>query len=233
MSQSWTSGYVADIAYIEGFYIQQSPARMALACLSGNVAVDLPEPDDPACYLELGCGVGIGALLTAASNPGWQVTAIDYNPAHIAMGASLARAARLDNIRFVEADLSQLAGTAEAEAIPAADFVSMHGMWSWVSSEVRAGHCPVAGRQDASRRHGASQLQRPAGLAGRRRDAEAHLRGRHPLRRPQRPAGPGRTGPGARHQGGRRQISHREHLRQRPHRHHHRHVAANTCRTNI
>ena len=57
MNQSWTSGYVADIAYIEGFYVQQSPARMALACLFGNVAVDLPEPDDPACYLELGCGL--------------------------------------------------------------------------------------------------------------------------------------------------------------------------------
>ena len=104
MSQSWTGGYVADITYTEGFYVQQSPARMALACLSGNVAVDLPEPDDAACYLELGCGCGIGALLTAASNPGWQVTAIDYNPAHIAIGMSLARAARLDNIRFLEAD---------------------------------------------------------------------------------------------------------------------------------
>jgi hypothetical protein len=42
MSQSWNSGYVADVAYVEGFYIQQSPARMALACLSGNVAIDLP-----------------------------------------------------------------------------------------------------------------------------------------------------------------------------------------------
>src|SRR5258707_6481756 len=139
MSQSWTSGYVADIAYIEGFYIQQSPARMALACLSGNVAVDLPEPEDAACYLELGCGCGIGALLTAASNPAWQVTAIDYNPAHIAIGMSLAKAARLDNIRFLEADISQLAGTAAAEAIPAADFVSLHGMGSWVSGDVRAG----------------------------------------------------------------------------------------------
>ena len=139
MSQSWNSGYVADIAYVEGFYVQQSPARMALACLCGNVAVDLPEPDDQASYLELGCGVGIGALLTAASNPGWQVTAIDYNPAHIAIASGLARAARLDNIRFVEADLSQLAGTAAADAIPAADFVSLHGMWSWVSNDVRAG----------------------------------------------------------------------------------------------
>jgi SAM-dependent methyltransferase len=139
MTQSWTSGYVADVAYIEGFYVQQSPARMALAGLFGNVAVDLPEPQDAASYLELGCGCGIGALLTAASNPGWQVTAIDYNPAHIAIGTGIARAARLDNIRFLEADLSQLATSAEADAIPTADFVTMHGLWSWVSSGVRAG----------------------------------------------------------------------------------------------
>ena len=139
MIAPWTSGYVADIAYIEGFYVQQSPARMALACLFGNVAADLPGPDDDVCYLELGCGIGIGALLTAASNPGWQVTAIDYNPAHIAMATGLARAAHLDNIHFIEADLSTLAGSAEAAAIPKADFVSMHGLWSWVSADVRAG----------------------------------------------------------------------------------------------
>jgi len=139
MTQSWSSGYVTDIAYLEGFYVQQSPARMALACLFGNVAAELPQPDDDATYLELGCGAGIGALLTAASNPGWQVTAIDYNPAHIAIGAGLARAARLDNIRFMEADLEQLATSSQADAIPPADFVSMHGLWSWVSNEVRAG----------------------------------------------------------------------------------------------
>lgn len=139
MSASWSSGYVADIAYTEGFYVQQSPARLALACLFGNVATDLPEQDDAATYLELGCGMGIGALLTAASNPGWQVTAVDYNPAHIAIGAGLARAARLDNIHFIEADLAQLATSNQADSIPQADFVSMHGLWSWVSKEVRGG----------------------------------------------------------------------------------------------
>jgi hypothetical protein len=139
MTQSWNSGYVTDISYIEGFYVQQSPARMVLACLLGNVAADLPKPDDEAHYLELGCGIGVGALVTAASNPGWQVTAIDYNPAHIAIGASLARAARLDNIHFMEADLAQLATSRQADAIPQADFVSMHGLWSWVSNDVRAG----------------------------------------------------------------------------------------------
>lgn len=139
MSASWSGGYVADIAYIEGFYIQQSPARLALACLFGNVAADMPEQDDDASYLELGCGIGIGALLTAAANPGWQVTAVDYNPAHVAIAAGLARAARLENIRFIEADLAQLATTAHADAIPQADYVSMHGLWSWVSKDVRAG----------------------------------------------------------------------------------------------
>ncbi len=139
MSQSWTGGYVADVAYIEGFYVQQAPVRMALACLLGNVAVDLAEPDDEACYLELGCGCGLGALLIAASNPGWNVTAIDYNPAHIAIGEGIARAARIGNIRFLEADLSQLAGSAMAASIPPAHYVSMHGLWSWVSNDVRAG----------------------------------------------------------------------------------------------
>jgi SAM-dependent methyltransferase len=139
MTQSWTGGYVADVAYVEGFYIQQSPSRMALACLLGNVAIDLAEPEDEACYLELGCGCGISALLIAASNPGWNVTAIDYNPAHIAIGEGIARAAGIGNIRFLEADLSQLAGSALAESIPPAHYVSMHGLWSWVGADVRAG----------------------------------------------------------------------------------------------
>ena len=39
----------------------------------------------------------------------------------------------------MEADLSQLAGSAEAAAIPAANFVSLHGLWSWVGPDVRAG----------------------------------------------------------------------------------------------
>ena len=139
MTSSWTSGYVADVTYIEGFYSQQSPARMALACLIGGVSAEIARPDDPVHYLELGCGIGIGALLIAAANPGWQITAIDYNPAHIAIGTSLARAAKLANIRFLEADLTQLAGSALAQTIPMADFVSMHGLWTWVGPEVRAG----------------------------------------------------------------------------------------------
>lgn len=140
MNQAWSGGYVADVTYVEGFYIQQSPVRMAAACLLGGVTAEMPAADEAACYLELGCGIGVGALLIAASNPAWKVVAVDYNPAHIAIANGLARAARIDNIQFLESDIVELAaGGSAAASIPAADFVSMHGLWSWVSREVRDG----------------------------------------------------------------------------------------------
>jgi SAM-dependent methyltransferase len=90
-------------------------------------------------YLELGCGLGFGATLLAASNPRWQVTAIDFNPAHIAAARRTAAACGLENIRFLEADLATLAEDPAGREVPMADFVSMHGVWSWVPAAVRAG----------------------------------------------------------------------------------------------
>jgi predicted O-methyltransferase YrrM len=50
---------------------------IALGCLLGGVASPMPGPDDPLHYLEFGCGRGYGAMVLAASNPNWCVTAID------------------------------------------------------------------------------------------------------------------------------------------------------------
>ncbi len=130
----WAGGYVADIEYISGFYRQQSPPHLALAALLGGVDGRLPAGTDAAHYLELGCGRGMNAALIAAANPAWRVTAVDYNPAHIAAGTALAREAGLTNLVFIEADFAELAGRAP----PAANVVSMHGVWSWVAPPVRA-----------------------------------------------------------------------------------------------
>ena len=135
----WGGGYVTDITYLTGYYREQSPPIMSLACLLGGVASPLPGPRDPVSYLELGCGQGFGALILAASNPHWQVTAIDFNPAHVAAARAWAAQAGLENIRFLEADLSTLAEEPAASQVPEADFVSMHGVWSWVPRPVRAG----------------------------------------------------------------------------------------------
>ena len=135
----WTAGYVADIEYVEGFYPAQSAARMSLACLLAGVEAELPGPDEDVHYLELGCGRGLNALVTAASNPGWRVTAIDFNPTHVAIGRATAREAGIGNVRFVEADLAGLAGSELGRSIAQADFTTLHGVWTWVAPEVRAG----------------------------------------------------------------------------------------------
>lgn len=135
----WGGGYVTDIAYMFGYHRQQAPSMMSLACLLGGVAAPLPGPGDTVSYLELGCGQGLTALVLAASNPNWSVTAVDFNPAHIASARAWAAQAAIDNVRFIEADLATLAEDPAASQIPEADFVSMHGVWSWLPVPAQSG----------------------------------------------------------------------------------------------
>ena len=135
----WGSGYVTDVTYLTGYFRHQSPSLLSAACLLGSVERSLPAHDEPISYLELGCGRGFTSLLLAASNPSWTVTAIDFNPAHVATARAWATKARLDNIRILEADVSTLAEDPAAAEVPEADFVSMHGVWSWVPPSVQDG----------------------------------------------------------------------------------------------
>jgi hypothetical protein len=135
----WGSGYITDVPYMPGYYVQQSPVHMVVAARLAGVACDLPDDDDPVHYLELGCGIGLGALTLAAANSSWRVTGVDFNPAHIATARAFSRQAGIRNATFLEADLATLTEDRQADAIPEADFVSAHGLWSWVPAQVRAG----------------------------------------------------------------------------------------------
>jgi SAM-dependent methyltransferase len=135
----WGGGYVTDIAYLPGYYPNQSPLHLHLACLLGGVAGVEIGTGTPLSYLELGCGHGFGALVLAASNPAWRVVGVDFNPAHIAVARDLAADAGIGNAHFIEADLATLAEHPLAREIPSADVATMHGLWSWVSDAARAG----------------------------------------------------------------------------------------------
>jgi len=142
MSQSgaeWGGGYVTDVAYLPGYYHHQSPLHLHLACLLGGVTGLAITPESPLSYLELGCGCGFGALALAASNPSWLVTGIDFSPAHIAAARELAHEAGIANARFIEGDLADLAESDRTSALPEADVITLHGLWSWVGDPVRAG----------------------------------------------------------------------------------------------
>lgn len=138
-SADWGGGYITDIAYLPGYYRHQSPLHLNLACLLGGVAGIEIGPTTRLTYLELGCGQGFGALMLAASNPGWQVIGIDFNPAHIAAARALCAEAGIANARFIEADLAVIADSPIERDLPEADFVTMHGLWSWVGDAARAG----------------------------------------------------------------------------------------------
>jgi hypothetical protein len=137
MTSNWGDGYVTDIDYEHGYYREQSPTHLRLAATLCSVETSVPA--EGAHYLELGCGQGIGALVTAASNPSWRVTGIDFHPGHVASARAIAHAAGIENVTFIEADLSEFAETRQGDALPEANIVSLHGVWSWVSPQVRAG----------------------------------------------------------------------------------------------
>ncbi len=130
---NWASGYVSDIEYLPGLYVEQTPAHLALACLLNGV--EPPDIGGPFSYCELGCGQGVTANIIAAANPKAHVVAMDFNPAHIARGSQVARDAGLANIEFLELSFEEML---EKRDLPDFDMVTMHGVWSWIGAAERA-----------------------------------------------------------------------------------------------
>lgn len=136
-SPTWSHGYTVSSPYPAVWHFFQSPSHLSLLCALQGVVWEVG-PGTPLTILDVGCGTGYAASVLAASNPQWRVVGLDYNPAHVAEGRSLAAAAQLENFQLLEADLAALDGAA-LDALPEADLVCVHGLWSWVSDAVREG----------------------------------------------------------------------------------------------
>jgi SAM-dependent methyltransferase len=130
---NWADGYVSDIEYLDGWYAEQMPPHLDIACLLR--ATEPPvEAGEPFLYCELGCGVGKSAATVAATCPHAQVWGIDFNPAHIARARRLSEEGGLDNLRLEDWTFADLAG-AHGAALPRFHYIALHGVWSWVSPE--------------------------------------------------------------------------------------------------
>jgi len=130
---NWASGYVSDIAYTLGFYREMAPTLIDYAlALNGQPGVGQSGLN----YCELGCGRGYGTALLAAANPDCTFVGIDFNPAHIGEARALAQKAGLTNLTFLEASFADAARM--TDGVPDAfEIVALHGVYSWVSAEVR------------------------------------------------------------------------------------------------
>lgn len=135
----WTDGYVGDIEYINGCYPEQAPARLDLICLLCGVEPPRTPGASPAFdYCEIGCGNGTTLAALAAANPEGRFVGIDFLPAHIARAEDARRRAGQDNLSYVEADIMALADDPGCR-FPQFDYITLHGVFSWVSPEVQAG----------------------------------------------------------------------------------------------
>ncbi|AXA93473.1 class I SAM-dependent methyltransferase [Massilia sp. YMA4] len=129
----WNDGYVADIAYPAAFFPEQSPTHLSIACVLNGVE---PVPlDRPFTYFELGAGMGLTASVLAASHPHGRFYANDFQPAHVASARALAEAGELDNLTLLECSFADLA--AGKIDLPPLDFITMYGVYSWVTPENR------------------------------------------------------------------------------------------------
>lgn len=131
MAVNWQDGYVTEIPYTLGFYHHLSPANLNLCLLTKQV--NYPPLEQPFTYCELACGQGLTTNLLAATYPQGEFYATDFNPTHIAQAQDLARAAGLANVTFSDQSFQEYL-TAD---LPPFDFISLHGIYSWISPENR------------------------------------------------------------------------------------------------
>lgn len=126
---SWRDGYIADVAYTSGVYLETAPAHLSTCALLGGVRP--PDPAQAFRYLELGCGTGMGVCMLAAANPHAEFVGVDFNPTHVAFARWLISDAGLSNAQVVEASFGDLAAQG-VEALGSFDYAVAHGVWTWV-----------------------------------------------------------------------------------------------------
>jgi len=134
-----TSHYgAAEVRYVTAFQSEASPARLHYA-LSLSDTHWSPADRERLTVLDIGCGLGVTARLLAAANPGWDVYGIDLQPAHIAEAREAAAAAGLENIHFLEVDLTEHDEAGFERLLPEVDIVVCWGVWTWVPDAAREG----------------------------------------------------------------------------------------------
>lgn len=132
----WSHGYDVSVGYSYGFFREMGPDWLDLCTRVAGFEAPRRGGEKTFRYLELGSGQGLGLCLFAAANPDAEFIGIDFQPEHIAHSESLAEAAGLTNVRFIEADFADLAAV-WPEEFRTFDYVALHGILSWISPALR------------------------------------------------------------------------------------------------
>ncbi len=135
MGRSWAAGYVADLSYTHGYYHELAPSFVRFVLLLQGLDHGGGDGSDAGRYryCELGYGQGVSANLHAAANPRGSFWGTDFLPEHALFAQDLAQRAGLD-ARWLARSFQDLL----AEDLPEFDFITLHGVWSWIDADARA-----------------------------------------------------------------------------------------------
>lgn len=121
-------GYRPDSDYVLTYQVELAPPTIDFAVLlSGH------EPPEGRRYLELGCGRGRSLNIHAAARPG-RYLGVDFNPAHVKDAAGLSAATGAGALFRADSFGEFAAG----DDLAPADYIVLHGVWSWVPPQARA-----------------------------------------------------------------------------------------------
>ena len=124
----WNDGYFTSDTYTYGYYRELCPTYQNFVLLLRGFAA--PEPNEHSVHCELGFGQGVSANIHAAATPGHFV-GTDFNPAHAAHANELCQASQC-GAQFFDDSFEQML---HRDDLPPFDSISLHGIWSWISTE--------------------------------------------------------------------------------------------------
>lgn len=125
-------GYVSDSLYPSNFHQSFQPSwtdwileRHAIAPPRGA--------GEPFTLVDLGCGDGLGLIVSAAAHPQGRFIGVDVSPDHVARGTALIGQAGLGNVALHCMDFASARSMADGSA----DYVTAQGVLAWVSETNR------------------------------------------------------------------------------------------------
>jgi SAM-dependent methyltransferase len=120
------------LAYPTYFHHVQAPAHLNYICALNGLSG--PNLNNAFTYCEIGCGTGLTTYVLAAANPDGYFVGIDLSPTHVTQATQRATAGGLANLRYLAKDIVDL----ESSKLPEFDFITLHGLYSWVDAKTRA-----------------------------------------------------------------------------------------------
>lgn len=125
----WSEGYFTAAPYALAYFRDLNPHVLAQA-IGGN-GIAPPDTAAPFTYMELGFGRGLSLVINAAANPRARFYGIDFMPDHVGEARGLGIVGGVENLDVRQISFAALPG----QDYPDFDFITLHGVWSWISAE--------------------------------------------------------------------------------------------------